>query len=579
MIEGRASSPRRSSARGVSARARVLAAAVVVFSAIALGAVSFAQNWSVVRDLSWPGPDIQFREAAAAQTILDEGYGPDATYLHEHVWYNPMAAWFAAAASRVSGAAVPLVVARAGPYVNLAAPVSLFVLVAVTVDVFAAIGAVAAFIFLIGTGFPFYYSATYSPWFAPENFGQAVLYLSLAVAYRAWRHDTSAFWCAACGALLGITFLVHTAPAIVGGLTIVSFAALQTRHEGRPRQGLTGIAVALAVAFLVSLPFGFEILWHYHLKIVNQFPSQSPSDLLDLNELPGLLRMLATVPTAVAAAGLAARAARRRDRGVRLLCAWFAAVALLLGAHIARLVLGKAGIHLPAVIPPFHFFFYLMAIAAVGFGIGVRDGSHAAVSWLLQKRRLDVRQAGLLSGTIACVVSLFCVAASYGRYRERVDFTVLRREAVAMNQQYPADLLQWIRLHTSPDDVFLCTDDASLYIVTPAGRKVVATNRYFSNPYVDWASREADRRSMFEALERGDLEKFARLARTYDVRFVVLSRDRSEFWLKAAGLRRSDLPDVEPGALSRLPGFTLAFRTDRFAIARYRNEPEEAARR
>ena len=539
--------------------------AVVTLLALALCAVAFAQNRSVVRGLVWPGFDIQFRELASAQTMLDQGYGPDADYPSEHVWYNPMASWIIAAASRLSGSAAPGVVSRLGPYVNLAAPAALFLLTALLFDSVAAMATVAAFIFLVGTEFPFYNSATYSPWFAPETFGQAWLYLLLGAQYRAVRPAASLGWSAASGALLGLTFLTHTAPALLGGAVIVVLGVIDMRRPGGARAGLTRIGVALGVALLVSLPFDFEILWRYHLKIINQFPSQSPSSLLDLNELPSLARTIA-VPALVAAAALGLRAATRMDLGMRVLLAWLGVVAALLAANVGRLLLDKAGIHLPPVVAAFHFFSYLMTIVAIGVGVGIRDGSAALVRRLSLVGHGRWSESGMTGGLVACGVTLLLVVAAYPRYLRRQDFTDVRQEAAAMNERFPIDVVDWIRAHTSPDDVFLCTDDASLYIVPPAGRKVVSTNRYFSNPYVDWVTRDADRSRMFDQLGRGDIDGFRTLAAKYGVRFILLTRDRSVVWLRVAGLRPRDLPDVEPASLSALPAFGLVFENDRFTI-------------
>jgi hypothetical protein len=79
------------------------------------------------------------------------------------------------------------------------------------------------------------------------------------------------------------------------------------------------------VALAVSLPFAFEILWRYHLKIVNELPSASPSNLLDLNELPSLARTIA-LPVAVAALALGLRAARRLNQEMRVTLAFAAVV-------------------------------------------------------------------------------------------------------------------------------------------------------------------------------------------------------------------------------------------------------------
>jgi hypothetical protein len=548
-----------------SPRLRGWSAAVVAVVALGLGAIAFVQNRSVADDLAWPGFDVQFRELATAQTILDQGFGPDAVYLHEHIWYNPMSAWLIAAASRVSGTPAPTVASRLGPYVNLAAPAALFLLAAVLFDGFTAVAAMAAFIFLVGTEFPFYYSATYSPWFSPESFGQAWLYLLLAALCRAFRPAASLAWSVACGVLLGLTFLTHTAPALLGGAVIVSLGVLEMWRLGGARESLTRVAIVLGVAFLVSLPLDLEILFLYHLRIINEFPSRSPDTLLDLNELPSLARIIA-LPVIAAAGAFSIRAVRRLDLRMRVLLIWSAVAASLLIANTVQELLNKVGVHLPAVVPALHFFYYFMAIVSIGVGVAISEASAAIVRRLGWGTWTRVPESGLATGLATCALTLVLVAAAYPRYLQRNDFTELKDSAAALSQRFPVDVVNWIRSHTSSDDVFLCTDDASLYIVPPAGRKVVSTNRYFSNPYVDWAAREADRARMFDQLKQHDVAGFHGLAAKYGVRYILLTRDRSSAWLRASGMRPTDLPDVDAASLSGIASFELVFETDRFAI-------------
>jgi hypothetical protein len=549
---------------GRASRLRGWSAAVVAVIALGLGAIAFVQNRAVANEVVWPGFDIQFRELASAQTLLDQGFGPDADYVHEHLWYNPMAAWIIAAASRVSGLPAPTVVNRLGPYVNLAAPAALFLLTAVLFDGFAAVAAMAAFIFFIGTEFPFFYSATYSPWFAPESFGQAWLYLLLAALCRAFRPASSLAWSIACGALLGLTFLTHTAPALLGGAVIVALGVLEMRQVGGAGESLARVTIALGVAFVVALPLDIEILWLYHLKIINEFPSLSPSSLLDLNELPALARIIA-VPVLVAAGAFSVRAATRLDLRMRVLLLWSAVVVFVLIANVGRMLLDKVGIHLPPVVPALHFFFYFMSIVAIGVGLAISDVSAAVVRRFGWNRRMRLPES-MAGGLVACAVTLVLVAAAYPHYLLRPDFTETKDQAASLSQRFPVEVVNWIRSHTSSNDVFLCTDDASMYIVPPAGRKVVATNRYFSNPYVDWFERDADRTRMFDQLKRRDVAGFQSLAAKYGVRFILLTRDRSGAWLHPSGLRPADVPDIGPASLSGLPAFKLVFETDRFAI-------------
>lgn len=532
---------------------------------LALTLLAFLQNQSIVRDIVWPGLDIQYRELAGAQTILDQGYGPDAAYAGERTWYNPMAIWLIAGLSRVSGESPARLIARSGPYINLIAPASLFVLVTVLFDQFAALAAVAAFIFAVGTGFPFIYSATYSPWFAPENFAQAWLYLSVACASVAFDSERSSFPAIAGGVLLGATFLTHAAPALIGGVVWVMLAARES-YRSTSRGDVAGrLVLALGMAFIVSLPFTVQILGHYHLAIVNGFPGLSPSDLLDLNELPALARHLLGLPVALAIGALGFRAVRRRDQGTEVVLAFLAAVVLFLAAHVARLLVERAGVRLPSIVPEYHFFFYFMAVVSIGAGIALRDLGSAFAAWM-RKPGADPSRLEAVGGLVACGLTILLVAGSYSRYQQRVDFTDLRADIVAANSRYPSDVVEWIRTNSTPEDVFLSTDDASLYIVSPAGRKVVATNRYFSNPYVDWAARDADRRTMFDRLAQFDLSEFWALAHKYGVGFVVVSTDRSPEWLRASGMRSNDLPVIDSEALGNVPGFSLAFRSKRFDI-------------
>ncbi len=46
----------------------------------------------------------------------------------------------------------------------------------------------------------------------------------------------------------------------------------------------------------------------------------------------------------------------------------------------------------------------------------------------------------------------------------------------------PPELFDWIRQNTRNDDVFLCTNEMSLYMVPAAGRKVVSTDPIFLEP-------------------------------------------------------------------------------------------------
>lgn len=516
------------------ARSPILAALVHGPLAIVLAMCAFTLylNHGVTRDLEWPGFDIQYREMAAAQTLLDQGYGPDSNYRGESLWYNPLSGWLLAAASRLSGEPLRVIVPRLGPLVNLSAPLALYLLVAMTIGPWCGVATVAAFLFVSGDYFPFYVAATYSAWFAPENYGQALFYLGLLAAWRAFGPAGSAGWFLVLGGLLGLAFLAHTAPALVLGASLMVMAFLRVRAGDGTVRIMRGLGFALGTAFLVSLPFTWHLLVGYRLRVVNPFPSLSPWDHLDLNEQPSLAwQLLSRSPLVIGAVGLGAYLLdrSRRDSGMQVHVAWLISVCGFLGFHEVRLLAAKAGLVIPAVIPPFHFLLYLLALVSVGVGLATNEAARVIAHWA-RPRVPDAVGGRLLSvPSVTVGLTLAASALAFPAYLDRPDRKAFRQDALALVATLPTEAYAWTRANTRSDAVFLCDDYAALYVVAPAGRKVVATNRYFSSPYVDWRARDDDRRRMFEALGRGDRDAFAALARRYDVRYVFLFKESNPF--------------------------------------------------
>ena len=121
---------------------------------------------------------------------------------------------------------------------------------------------------------------------------------------------------------------------------------------------------------------------------------------------------------------------------------------------------------------------------------------------------------------LACVVLLMWVVTRIDDYRLRSD--LVDQRAAALTTFKDADLLglyQFIRNSTAPSDVFLSADNVGLSVVAVAGRKVVALDRFFSNPFVDWARRSRDRDQMQTLLADGDGPGFMALATRYHVRY------------------------------------------------------------
>lgn len=525
--------------------------------AAALVIVAFLHARSLTRDLVRPAFDVQYRELAAAQTTLDGHPSADPAYRGESRWYNPMSGWILATFSRLTGAPLPVLTARIGPFINLLAPLAFYLLAAAWQRPWAAVASLAAFLFLSALGMPFTDAATYSPWFAPENYGQGLFYLALLLAHR----RVSALLE---GVLLGLIFLVHTAPALIFGGVLLVLCGLEIRDTRRAAPALARLATILGIALVVAAPIAVIILGRYHGHVVNPFPAISPNPIF--GSLTGLVSKLAfSTPILVGVVAFAVRLARKGAGLPRALDAWIIATAasfVWLAFDLAAARTGHALLpRLP--VPGFHFVCYALALASLGFGLALGE----LAAW--GAKRLHASKLPLSEGAIAIALLAAVLGAAAPRYLRRPDAAGQLEEARSLQLAFPSGLYAWTRSSTAPDDVFLCTDAESLYVVSPAGRKVVATNRYFSNPFVDWAQRDADRSAMFDALGRSDGPAFARLASRYGVRFIVVPNGLNDELRKLSGMSKAAIPNVTPDAVAGVPNAARAWSDDRYTVFRY----------
>jgi hypothetical protein len=525
--------------------------------AAALVILAFLHARSLTRDLVRPAFDVQYREMAAAQTMLDGHPSADPAYRGESRWYNPMSGWILATFSRLTGASLPVLTARIGPFINLLAPLAFYLLAAAWQKPWAAVASLAAFLFLSALGMPFTDAATYSPWFAPENYGQGLFYLALLAAHRRVGALLE-------GVLLGLIFLVHTAPALIFGMVLTAICGLEIRDARRPGPAIARLATILGIALVVAAPIAVIVVGRYHAHVVNPFPAISPNPIF--GSLTGLVsKLVFSTPIVIALAAIAFRLAQRPSGFPRVLNAWILATAasfVWLAFDLAAARTGHALLpRLP--VPGFHFVCYAIALASMGFGMALG----AIAGWGATRLRASKRP--LSEGAIAIALLGLVLGAAAPRYLRRPDAVEQLDEARSLQSAFPAGLYAWARRSTAPDDVFLCTDAESLYVVSPAGRKVVATNRYFSNPFVDWAQRDADRNAMFDALGRSDGPAFARLASTYRVRFIVVPNGLNDELRRLSGMSKAAIPNVTPDAVAVVPDATRAWSDDRYTVFRY----------
>src|SRR5207244_424867 len=108
--------------------------------------------------------------------IRDGDLTGDPMYRGETAWYNPLVASVVATGSWVSGAPVHRVYVRLGAFLNLLAPLGLFVLVSTLSDGWTALASVVGFLFVVNHNAPSWACATYSPWLITANFAQSLFY-------------------------------------------------------------------------------------------------------------------------------------------------------------------------------------------------------------------------------------------------------------------------------------------------------------------------------------------------------------------------------------------------------------------
>ncbi len=531
--------------------------------AAALCLVALLHARSLTRGLTWPAFNVQFREMAGAQALLDGDGGVDPCYRGESAWYNPMTGWVLAAASRVVSEPLPSLTVSIGPWLNLLAPIGFYLLVSALLEPWTALAALAGFLFLASIGFPFYDAASYSPWLAPENWGQGLFYVTLLAVHRAERAEPSRSSALVIGVLLGLVFLVHTSPAIVLGVVLLALTAARIDTARSAGPALVRLALTLGAALLTSAPLVASVLGRYGLHTVNRLPSQSPNPLFG-SILLLLTTLLTRTPLVVAVLAFGWRLARRPASLPRALRAWIVVSLAFLtwtGGVIAARRAGTTWFPAPPV-PVFHFLFSTMALVSVGCGIAVTD----AASWA--SGRLARRGTAVAPPAIAAAILAVVLAAAAPSYLRRPDATEVLEEARALQAAMPADLYRWLRESARPDDVVLCTDAESLFVVVPAGRKVVATNRYFSNPFVDWEGRDRDRNSMMDALHAGDVAAYDALAARYGVRFIVVPDGLNDDLRRLAGISRSRVPALRPEDLESRPGFERIYRDPRYSVFR-----------
>lgn len=497
------------------------------------------QCYAAAKDIHWFLDPDYYRDMSGVQQNLHGGFGKDPNYLGAWLWYNPLLTGIETIIVRITGLPLNLAFAQAGVWLNLLAPITFTLMLATLFDWRVAAAGLLSFLFLASGNHYTYVAATYSPWLYPGTFTQAIFYLNVIFCYKAFTTQRYS-WFLSLGAMLGVSFLGHTAPTV---LIILIMVILQTGNLVKSLRGkdytaskryvLQGLA-AFLLFILFSLPLTYFIVGKYQLKFINRIPFEYVDELLIFRNLPALLRMNFSVALVISVVGAVWFYRNNRQPVTRkIFLAWpLLAILLFVYSTAVSSLDRNYNIHLPGTVPAFHYFFYLKAAQSVFFGFGLVFLLDFLIGYMKALRPEPIRSRII---TLAILLYAFIY---YPFYRNRQDFVYFRTQNLLQDKETDKIATYNYILNNIPQDkVVLCEENTSIFPVMATARKMVSNGITYSNPYVDFFQRENARRSMLAYLKTGQPATAKNLFDDYQVSYVLLSNANFE---KAAGLSDFD---------------------------------------
>lgn len=178
-----------------------------------------------------------------------------------------------------------------GPFINLLAPIAFYMLAAFLFGRAAGVAGLCLMLFGKEGGLPFW-TCAYCPWLLAPMYSAGLLFLCIYAYMKALESKGSGYFCLT-GLLLGTAFMSHTAPAVIGGGTLLLLTLSEMLRLRRTPFGKKAVlraalmfGLVLGIAFLVSLPYSGPILWKYQFHVLNPWPSLYASQNVELHNLP-----------------------------------------------------------------------------------------------------------------------------------------------------------------------------------------------------------------------------------------------------------------------------------------------------
>jgi hypothetical protein len=498
--------------------------------------IAFINAYRTVTNITWAF-DYDFqRDMSFVQSILDGNYSKDPSYSGEFWWYNPLLSWIEAGLVKISGISVPLMLTKAGIYLNLLAPLTFFILMSFFFTTIEALCGTIAMLFFTAGNLPGWAAATYSPWLFPVCFMQSVFYISLIVLYKYFK-TSGTVWVFALGICSGICFLGHAAPALLLLILTVSLSCIKLYSLiiNKKREEIFRLiknSLIYSVSFIVvSLPLLRTIIGKYHMKTINRDgfeylePMFQPGNMLDLIKANISLTLVFSIVGFYYFIKY-----YHKDEWIRkIILLWgISTLALFIYTTMVVTLRYKMNIWLPGIVPSFHFFFYLKALQPVFFSFGF--------IWIarmvFQKLSSDEIHGTVLFSWIAPSIMLGSVFFNYPAYSKNFDFNEEKILSLTKSNQTNAiDARSWIVENLPADDVILCEESTSVFPLLSTGRKLVAVSTTMSNPYVDFKRRHLDRTRMLVSLMKNDSSSEI-LLKNYHVDYLFLNKVRENLYKK-----------------------------------------------
>ncbi|MCW5899641.1 MAG: hypothetical protein KIT10_10255 [Flavobacteriales bacterium] len=451
--------------------------------------------------LTWSHYVDSDRDISFVRSVMEGHYGEDPLYLGEKMWFTPLLFAIEAAGAKLLGLDVHVFQARAGAWLNIFAPLAFWLMARRFFGAYAGVASLLAYLCLMQGQEPGWAVATYSPWLLPMIFSQSLFFFGLMLLAWAADKDDARIW-ALVGAMAGLVFLSHAAPAILLVLLTMllllgpAWRELRAGHRSAAMRQIAKGLVAGGMFIIVSLPLTWYVIGDYLLDQKNRVPSAYTYRPLSIRHANLILFHNVHWANLVALVGIFRLWRMEATTPVRLL-RWCVPLCLLLMAYAyAAVVMGQQwDIGLPMAVPSFHFYFYLKALLAIGFGVGFWWSVELAMRW---RSKPDPKgQAATGWGTLLLALVFIAV---FPAYAHRPDLVLVRERGLDRSSSvHEAEMRD--RLVALPwTSVVLCDEELSMRVLMASARKTVATNSSMANPYVVPEPRMAAREAMLQGL-------------------------------------------------------------------------------